>query len=313
MGPLQFFTDFLSEPLPRLTFIPGRCLRSRLNTNECQRCLEKCPSGALNIHNRKINLDTTRCTGCMSCVAVCPQDGLVSDHDLGELLHFFQAGGDVVVSCSRQAQSHPDEVTIPCVGILSKQVLIAIILSGCRSVTFHLTGCAGCPNRDVANGFIVDCRQVIDDFSDVDTTKLILAEKREQTSSQQINRRAYLTKIRNIAAAVSKRNLTQKPTSPADKIPNSRRIPFKTQLVKELHSTVRGNSQKKILSLLGHNLSTNEHCDCCPLCKGICPTGAIQIDRSGQERSLRFEMLDCSGCRLCVEFCKKNALLLERW
>lgn len=311
MRPLTFFPNILSESSPQLVLVSERCLRSRLNTNQCQRCLESCPCGALSERARKIDIDATQCTGCMSCVAACPQDALVCDHDLDKMLSSCQTGRDVLVSCLHQAQNHPDEMTIPCVGILSKQVLTAIALSGCRSVTFNLAGCAECANREISRAFTVDCQLITEFFSSMNPARLNTVQKKEHLPRHRMDRRTYLRKSLNIVADVSRKGFSLKRSTPVKEAQNSRRIPLKTQLVKKVFTGADENSQKKILDLFGYTLSTNQHCNCCPLCKGMCPTGAIKIDSSGQEKRLKFEMLDCSGCGLCVEFCKKDALLLE--
>lgn len=312
MGPLSIFSQSFSASPPQLNFYPQRCLRSRLNTNQCQKCVERCASEALSFKNSKICLDIAQCTGCMSCVAACPQDALVSDLNLDDLLSCFQAGVGAVVSCTRQAQTHPDEKTIPCVGILSKQVLAAMLLSNCRSITFNLVGCAVCCNRFVSEAFLVDCKQIMEELSGMNVAKVILVEKEEHLSKLKMNRRSYLAKLSAIVVDVTKQKFLSKQVVPLTDTKSSRRIPNKTQLIRKVLTNLDGQSQKKVLSLFGHDLSTNENCNCCPLCKGICPTGAIKIDRSTQGKSFKFEMLDCSGCGLCVEFCKKNALSLKQ-
>ena len=313
MGLLTLFTDFFCESPPQLALFSERCLRSRLSTNQCQRCLQNCLFGALSLNNGKVVLDSTQCTGCMSCVAECPQDALVCDYHLDELFSSQPAWTDIVVSCVRQAPNHPEEIAIPCVGILSKQVLAAIFLSDCKSVTINLVGCAACCNQPVSKDFLANCRQVMAEFSDINSTKMFLVEKREQLTNPGMNRRSYLSKIRDFAVDISKQGFFFRQVPPLAETKRSRRIPFKTRLVKKLLTNLPENSQKKILRLFGHNLSINASCNCCPLCKGICPTGAIKIDRSDQGKSLKFEMLDCNGCGLCVEFCKKNALSLKRF
>lgn len=311
MGLLPIFAHLFSESPSQLALFSERCLRSRLNTNKCQWCVESCRFGALNVSNRKIVLDTAQCTGCMSCVAACPQDALVSDFDFGGLLNSFQKGADVVVSCIHQAQNHPEEITLPCVGILSKQVLAAMLLSGCRSVTFNLVGCEECRNREVSDAFGVECKQTDRKFSDIHSAKVIFVTQNKQSQNPTVDRRSYLKKLRDVATDVSKQSFLPNNAPPLSEVRNGRRIPLKTQLIRKLLTNLHGDSKKKIHVLFGRNLSINEECNCCPMCKGICPTGAIKIDRSDQGKKIRFEMLDCSGCGLCVEFCKKNALSFE--
>ena len=66
--------------------IEERCLRRRLNTNECQLCMTACPHGALTLRGRAVHLDPGLCTGCHRCRAVCPQDACTSDFDLRQTM-----------------------------------------------------------------------------------------------------------------------------------------------------------------------------------------------------------------------------------
>jgi len=47
------------------------------------------------------------------------------------------------------------------------------------------------------------------------------------------------------------------------------------------------------------------------MCKGICPTGAISMEKVDEEKSLVIDNTLCSGCGLCVTFCKNDALRLH--
>lgn len=313
MGPLTFFNNSLPEPSVLPTFIVERCLRSRLNTNQCQRCVQTCPADALNVLDRKIYFETSQCTGCMSCVAVCPQDALVSDHDIEELLGSFRAGKDFVISCMRQKRSSFDEITIPCVGIVSKQLLTAFILRGCRSITFQLGGCTECCNEDISKAFRLACKQLVEELEDLHPSIVIINEKQEQLIPHEMDRRSYFIKLKELAVGISKYTFSCTPDNLGDDLKKSRRIPFKTELIRKIVAKLDGDSQTKIVHLFSRTISLTEECNCCPLCKGICPTGAIKIEDSGHGKRFKFQMLDCSGCGLCVEFCKKNAISLNHF
>ncbi|MGB3211678.1 MAG: 4Fe-4S dicluster domain-containing protein [Desulforhopalus sp.] len=300
-----------SEPSSQAVLLPERCLRKRLNTNQCTRCLDVCPSHALALNGREIVLDETQCSGCMACVTTCPQDALACDIDLDELLYTIKTGRDVIVSCVRQTQTQPDEVVVPCVGVFSKQSLTAIAVSDCRSVTFDMQGCSKCVNREVATAFMADYKLVIENLLDIASSHLVISPISEQSHNAVVDRRSYLTSFKKFIVGGTKKRLTSEPASSHHPTNNERRVPYKTKLVQNLIVDQTEDARKKILSILGNSLSVNDNCTCCPLCKGICPTGAIKIERSEQGKKIKFEMLDCSGCGLCVEFCKKGALSLR--
>jgi len=308
MGPLTLFTNIFSEPSLIPIQYPGRCLRKRLNSNQCQRCVSSCPSGAVTINDREIVLNEEKCTGCMACTAACPQDALESEYDLNDLVHSCKGDSDIVITCIRQKQTGSDEIILPCVGILSKQVLSAIFFINSKSVVINVSGCAGCCNQKVSDSFVHKYRQITEVLAEARTAKTILIHNEEQLHDIIVDRRLYLTNIRKFATTVTKKSFATNRVTQPDKQETTRRIPLKVRLLKKLVAELETESRIKILELCGQQLSINDNCTVCPLCKGICPTGAIQIERSEGCKNLKFNSLDCSGCGLCVEFCKKDAL-----
>ena len=131
---LTSFLNSVTEQPHTVVFIPHRCLRKRLNTNNCSLCLDSCSSGALSLRGREIVLDMTCCTGCMACVSVCPQDALTSKVDTDGLLASLAKKTNVQISCGRQRPFHSDEIIIPCLGIFSKHLIAAMGLSNRGSV-----------------------------------------------------------------------------------------------------------------------------------------------------------------------------------
>ena len=291
--------------------VSHRCLRKRLNTNNCTRCLDSCSSGALYLRGREIVLDKNCCTGCMSCVTVCPQDALTSTFDADGLLASLDQKTDVWISCGRQRCFHPDEIIVPCTGVLSKPILAAMAFRASGSVIFNLAGCIECPNHQSSEVFKKDLFEVVDALADVLKSEFILSETDREAELIETDRRSYLTNLKNSFSKASKSHSTFEVKSVEPEPTGSRRVPQKTKLIQNIIKGGDAVSRKRILSLFGNSLSVNKECTCCPLCKGICPTGAIKIERSDQGKNLKFQMLNCSGCGLCVEFCRKDALILE--
>ena len=60
----------------------------------------------------------------------------------------------------------------------------------------------------------------------------------------------------------------------------------------------------------GHLVIEPEKCIACSLCARKCPTGAITVDRVGEEWTLN--RLACIVCGACVEACPKKCLYLDK-
>jgi len=314
MSSLASFAKLFSvETSSGAVLLAERCLRRRLNTNQCTRCLDICPSGALSLHGREITLNENECSSCMACIPACPQDALVSNYDFDELLTTFEQGRDLIVSCVHQRQHDPNEVVVPCIGIFSRQLLASIIVKDSGSVRFNVAGCSGCNNEKAFSIFLKDFKLVAKTLSNILNVGLVLDYQSGHSQGAVEGRRSYLLNIKENIIGITKKHLSSEGKVQKNKNNKSRRVPYKTRLVKNLLSDLDGELRERILSLFGFTLSVNDECTCCPLCKGICPIGAIWFERSEQGKKICFEMLDCSGCGLCVEFCKRGALKLEKY
>ena len=245
MPSLASLANLFPKPPSGATLLAKRCLRRRLNTNQCTRCLDSCPSSALHLNGRKIALNKTKCTGCMACVTACPQDALLSDYDLDELLATLQQAGDVVVSCARQRQNHlkeVEDVVVPCVGIFSKQFLAAIVVKGCGSVRFNVAGCSECTNQKASTVFIAAYKMVVETLSPVLPPGLILDHQGGPSQNTVEGRRSYLLKIKENILDVSKKRFSPdlKPPPPPPPPPP----PHKTK--PSLHKKKKKVKQQRI-------------------------------------------------------------------
>lgn len=293
-------------------FLPQRCLRKRLNTNSCSICLAVCRSDALSLKGRDIVLDSSSCTQCMKCITACPQDVFVSTFDHLEMLTELKHRSIARVTCERKRSLGQEEVSVPCLGIISKPLLTAIGLSGCRKVQFDISGCSACENHHAVKQFGQIHKKTTDAFSDIFITELEVTEITAKKEDPGRARRKYLSHLKKTVTRSSRDSLSFSKAPPIPGKQNHRIIPEKVKLIQELLANADEISRTKIALFFHYNLSVNENCDSCPLCKGICPTGAITIQRLEGEKRLQYESYNCSGCGLCVDFCKKDALTLTK-
>lgn len=312
MVSLTSLLNAVTDQPNKADFLPKRCLRKRLNTNNCKHCLNACSSGALSLQGREIELNKTSCTGCMSCVAACPQDALTCLFDTDALLIHLARNSKVKISCGRKRRFDSNATIVPCLGIFSKQLLAAIGLSNFGSVIFDLSGCSECQNRQASEIFKENYNEVVEALSDILRSNLNIVCNSEEPDDLAVDRRSYLTNVKRGIFKTSKNYLAIEGKSIEPEATSLRRVPYKTQLVQNIVSDMETDSRERILSLFGNTLSINDDCNCCPLCKGICPTGAIRIVPTELGKKFEFQTLKCSGCGLCVEFCKKNSLTLQR-
>ncbi|ALB62687.1 polyferredoxin [Cronobacter condimenti 1330] len=81
--------DLFATLAPAPPGVGARCARKRLRRSRCDRCITRCPTGALALHDGVITLARDRCTGCGICLFACPADAL--EH-LAPLTRFYRDG-----------------------------------------------------------------------------------------------------------------------------------------------------------------------------------------------------------------------------
>lgn len=296
--------QFLLRPF----FIAERCSRTRLSSNQCSKCLVECPSNALTIRGNQFDIHSKSCTGCMACVAICPLDGISSDFRIDTFIKQCSETKEVVVSCLQQPKKHYNEVTIPCVGILSTHLLIN--LASCTSeLHFDLRGCGGCVNHTIVKRFEQRYNELTEIFPK--ERLKIYRNHDDHIPKNTKSRRAFFKDMGKLMHKLSLGTVNSLRNSELENARSIRRIPLKTALIQSLISCSEKEKQQQLMQHFCYYLKVLPHCDCCPLCKGICPTGALTINKSEAGKKLHFNTLKCSGCGLCVEWCSKKALQLK--
>lgn len=312
MGTLSVLFDMMVEEQPKMQLVKAQCLRSRLNTYDCRRCLDVCPSGALSLIEREIHLDPVQCTGCMSCLAVCPNDALDGGCDLVVILGEISSRSQVVVSCNRGRPKSTDHVAVPCLGVFSEESLLALGRSGCDSITFDLVECRTCDNHHAAARFRDSLRQILDIAESALTTSMIVEEETLNAGRAEArDRRSYLSHLLSRVSQVpSAGQMTGSYRETKERM-NGRKVPAKVRILQRLINLADPLEKGILQALCNYSLTINDTCIPCRRCTAICPTGALKLNRPAPEGQLLFEPGRCSGCGLCERFCKKEALSLR--
>ncbi len=296
-----------SSPQTAPAIVRERCLRRRLNTCDCRLCLNACAAGALSLVDRQVVLDEGKCTGCLRCVAVCPNESLVAAGDLEEIMRKAAGRTRLYVSCFRQKPRFADEVPVPCLGLFSEEMLLALGRSGCKMILFNTDGCATCCNKSAAEQFLAALRLVLTAASEFLTGELSLAADTASEEQYPQSRRTFLANVRaGMTFFVRERQKNSAPGQPGQ----GRRLPFRVRLVDSLLAKAEGKEKSRLHALITPTLKVTDACTTCPRCTGICPTGALRTDGTGPGKRLIFAASRCSTCGLCVAFCKEAALSL---
>jgi ferredoxin len=298
-------------------FLPRRCLRARFHKNQCLLCLEECRTGALTLQGATVCFAPGKCTGCLRCAAVCPNDAFPLEEKLLPLLQAINRGGHVVVvGCDRNRGDLP-RYTVPCLGIFSEPLLAAMNCLAGNDILLDGSGCAGC-----VNGHCVDTvLSQLENFSQRQgrqgrgaAVRIKLMSERDHPAVGRENnaRRLFLKELRRSLSAFGAQSTggIHGGAGEANRIANRSPVAVSAALQYAVAHAPAGRE-----SLLAHyffTLTADSRCDLCPLCSGMCPTGAISRSSIEAGKSLLFTSAACSGCGLCRDFCPRQALSLSR-
>lgn len=313
MPALSLLTGILPSTPQVVEFDIKQCLRKRLSSCECSHCVDTCPAGALSLKNREVLLNTQKCSNCMQCVAVCPNEAFfLPDYDFDSNCRSIQNRERIVFTCSRQIYGHPEDQIVPCLGMFSIELLLVLGMTGPPVISFNVSGCLTCENKTTSDSFMKVLEYLEKQVSPLLTTKFDVVKDRNLAEySESDSRRGFISSVGNNCISAIKSQFWSEKIEFADTSFKTRRIPYKTRLIKNLIDLVDSEEKELITSLCFHQVSINSKCTFCPLCTGICPTGAIKIDRSNGEKRFLFNAALCSGCGLCVSFCNKNAIAIQ--
>jgi ferredoxin len=309
---LDVFRQLLPEnPVAPVEFLPRRCLRSRWSSFDCRRCLQVCSSGALQLTEGRISFDVSSCTACMRCSAVCPNDALAASIDLNKLLSGLPAGGETFISCDRQPRRRASEVVLPCVGLFSAESLLTLLVNNSRVVIFNLSACQECPNRESSAAFVATLERVRQLCRPLLTGDVqLLPGNTGALPDKSPQRRDFLSGLTGKAwsggALLS--GLWPAAEQPVDD--TRRRIADRRRLVQDLVKRLDPAGKELLRPVCLPQLRLLESCRLCPHCAGICPSTALRLERNGTDKKLLYDGMRCSGCGLCVAFCREGALQL---
>jgi ferredoxin len=294
-----------------LLFLEHRCLRSRLNRNRCRACLDECLPGALTLDGRRIVFNGEKCTYCMRCVSVCPNDACDGGLDPMRLLETLGSLSEVVLTC-RKNNHVQQEYVIPCIGFLTESLLAAMNSVALDSLSVDLSSCPGCINEDCLGPFYEKMANLYDKLKVAG--RISLKYNRDYNSAhpvdENLDRRSYFgwAKKTLIDCGQELVGLGYPETSTSHK--STDKGPAMDSVALYYAYKTSSEDNKSILLSYLYTVRATQQCNLCPGCQGMCPTGALKRRVVEGEKRLMFTSSACSGCGLCQEFCKKDALEL---
>lgn len=295
----------------------SRCVRMRFNKNTCPICTQNCKAAALSVDGG-VAINARKCTRCMICVSECPSGCfVVTGMDffslLGKLRKIQNTVPYPVLGCKKAGNVKAHEKTF-CMGFLSEEHLIALTLFLEKPLHLNLTACARCKNSFIVETIKGRIQRAKEKTLLNVQNKVVLVENKVDLVFDEVSydRRGFLKTLKNtafiqISGLFDENNMEMITSYSAKKIPLKRDL--LNTILKKLPD---GKTVTSILENYAFSIKAGSSCNNCFACIGMCPTGALKIEKDGEVVGLLFNSSLCNGCALCRDFCPAGAVSVSK-
>jgi len=303
-----------SEP-PPLEFISRRCLRNRLQGNGCSRCLDECPVQAIIPEaGNGVRLDPKRCVGCLACTAACPAEALVGKDYRLAASPGKSAGRETLVFCCEKSIRSGEEIILPCLGVLAEEQLAAFAAQAAKGVRLNLVKCRDCRAAfvpDLLARRLAALNNRLGNGEISGSIRLLLQAEASDEPAESLSRRTFFKAFREISFHAATETVAALQAEPNQREQHAHKHqPVRLAQLRQVIADTGDESIRQALLRLFFSLTVSDECNFCGACAGMCPTGALKNTREDAIKRLQFDWARCSGCGLCLEFCRKKAIRL---
>ncbi|MDD5360269.1 MAG: 4Fe-4S binding protein [Sulfurovaceae bacterium] len=272
---------------------PLKCLRGEYYHNECSKCIDICPTTAINLVAKRIAIDSTKCIGCNVCVGVCPTSTIINSG--------FDTSAFIVKSGFNQELNLTCNNSKNCISVFKSEELISLGLRA-KSVTCDMSKCEECKlnieskvsdaiekNIEEANRFLGHINQ-----------KTITINKETIEISR---RQALKSFVKDVSSLDVQDDSIDMLFDPKETLPKSRAI-FQNSL-KAIVDTLPTEKINDKFSFFTHKNIDFKSCDNCGDCVQFCPTNALSF--TSDKTKILFMQLRCIACGICDDICKQKS------
>lgn len=302
----------------------GVCIRGISPWVKCRRCQEACPVNGIDLESGQPVVK--ECQRCGLCAVVCPA-GALEDPErthsffLARGREIIASAGQVIFTCNRcrADKSGKDIITVPCLGAVAREVIVALAVRG--RVIFHFLQeqCLACPWGEKGEKIFLlsfDWAQKTLAAMGVPGERLVAtampaavtpgkpASGKAPEAAAMGRREFFRSLIRGIKIPGTA------PSSPpvgATALAGRRRAFILREAVLE-GEPEGGYPAGAILPI--PSLELAGPCYLCNVCSRLCPTGALVIE--GEEKELKYTPASCNHCDLCLAVCPHHSLVLGK-
>jgi ferredoxin len=297
----------------------GTCIRGISPWVKCRRCQEACPVNGIDLESGQPVVK--ECQRCGLCAVACPA-GALEDPErthsffLARGREIIASAGQVIFTCnrSRADKSGKDIITVPCLGAVAREVIVALAVRG--RVIFHFLReqCRACPWGEKGEWIFLlsfDWAQKTLAAMGVSEERLVKtavptavtpgkpAGGKTPEAAAMGRREFFRSLIRGIKIPGT---APSTPPVVATALASRRRAFILQEALREAEPD-EGYPAGAVLPL--PSLELAGPCYLCNICSRLCPTGALDME----EEVLKYTPASCNYCDLCLAVCPQHSLV----
>ncbi|GEM_PF-697674 len=295
-------------PQTAVTVDCSRCVRHRCKRNECRKCLDICPVGAITWEVHGLQVSSNLCTRCLRCMAVCPTAALQSPElSLLQAVVDLAAHPEPVLGCQLQSDTEA-HARFPCLGTLANsESMLLFALIFVEGIQINLICCQDCPRGHILEG-VHTAHARLAEFMPDHKVKLVSEQKNLKYQLASLSRRELFGFFRERSKRSTMVMVERLQVNSRIQSYGSKQVPLVRTMLLKAMETRSETQQQWICGQLFGQVSFTTDCTICGGCVGVCPTGAI-----GPEEDKSPPVFDrnlCVGCDTCQAFCRKQGVQL---
>lgn len=326
-----------------------QCLNYKSSKVVCRRCINSCPTKALQINDTELNFIEKKCVDCTACVAACPV--LAIDYprsSYSKIAQQIQTIPTVDITC-QQFTKYQKGIKIPCYRLLDAALIMNWYNNQQQHPLLYTGNCSECKYAllfDMQEHLLQlreYCQQLDDSIKLTTTTDadVFLRKQTDKTTqaAEGVTRRALFQRLR--PGFLDKDDSNSEQSQQQKKLELNRQAQlsfecleldaeqkniYKRQLLQDILTSKLKveeltTNQKKNCNLPERDfaeVSVSDCCDYCEVCERVCPTKALYWQVGDDNvANLLFDSQKCIACQRC-KICPQQAIELsslthEQW
>jgi len=301
---------------------PAHCLNDRYKDAGCTRCVDACPTGAIQLSPRTPVLDADQCVNCGLCLNVCPTSVFTQFQPMeGTLLKTVAQLPNPVITLTCPLHPDPRRTRTPadmavqhrrCLAALTADQLLGMTARGKRTLWLDDSPCADCPlgeTHAVLLETVAAANALLQAFgAEPAVHTLTDAEEKEDAglrgasvlvtlvdgAQPRLSRRGLFGVFKQAAKDAAQAVEEKAPPPPSADLPVDKRLPHRVP-----------PARRRLNQQLHHLASAPDLASVEDESERMVPTWPIPFAQVLVDEDV------CSACGLCSRFCPTDALPFE--